>query len=793
MPTTEEYTKLNARYCAPMHSPIPIVLEKGAGARLWDIDGNEYIDFLSSFSVVNQGHSHPHIITAMVDQSQKLAICTSALQNETYPLLCKKMCDLLGYDMAAAMNSGSEGVDLAIKIARKWAYNVKGIDLNQAKIITVTGNYHGKTLGPLSGSSFGYTKDGFGPFLPNIGPDVAGFDIGFSNIDDMKKAFQTIGKDLAAVLVECVQGFAGCLPTEPGYLSALQDLCREHNVLLIADEIQSGFGRTGTLMAYQNDGIKPDLVIVGKALTGGMYPMSMVLGSQTIMTQIQFGMHTSTFAANPLASAVALAAIDVVLSEDLAGRAHRLGEQLRDRLNAIKNPHTLIERRLCSDYYQETDPSQIQPDGSVDEQLCKIDDIEKSLGRIQGVMETIWVAGDFFMTIPLSFVAEKWGLRNVLWLNLVSRGFMLLWAIIVGHFDALLPTRAIVAGPVLSVLGGDCVFNSLTYALASNLTDDHIKRAIFFGYMSSVSYVVALLGPTLASFTMTISLSLPFWLGISLLLVAIPTIGALPCPEYPGSRVGSPESEGHQREPLLSSRFFEAQDHRKSLLRSTAERLRTIHTIVTSHPRNFSLLLVSFVLTSLASSDTKLLVQYISARYHWTFVSAGYLLSGKAVVNFTLLTIIIPSILRSRNEAGGNATVASVDRANIRYACICLIASVLGALGIAIAAELWILFISLFVYALGSALPIFTLSLLKSPAISPPFDGNATDPSNSESHIFSIVMLVKTCGSLLGAPLMAALWVRGIEIGGAVFGMPYFVSAACYTVALWIVRAIKVD
>ncbi|KAJ4188297.1 hypothetical protein NW767_011959 [Fusarium falciforme] len=191
--------------------------------------------------------------------------------------------------MAASMNSGSEGVDMAIKIARKWGYNVKGIEPDQAKVLTVTGNYHGKTLGPVSGSSFSYAKDGFGPLLPNIGPNVAGFEVRFSNLDDIKKAFETSGKELAAVLIECVQGFAGCLPTEPGYLQAVQELCREHNVLLIADEIQTGFGRTGTLMAYQHDGIKPDLVVIGKALTGGLYPMSMVLGSKTIMTQIHIG------------------------------------------------------------------------------------------------------------------------------------------------------------------------------------------------------------------------------------------------------------------------------------------------------------------------------------------------------------------------------------------------------------------------------------------------------------------------------------------------------------------------
>ncbi|KAI8675930.1 hypothetical protein NCS57_00495800 [Fusarium keratoplasticum] len=449
----------------------------------------------------------------------------------------------------------------------------------------------------------------------------------------------------------------------------------------------------------------------------------------------------------------------------------------------------LIERRLCSDYYRSTDPSLIQPDGSIDEKLCKVDEIGKSLGRIQGIMETLWVSGDFIMTIPLSFLAETWGRRAILGLNLVPRVLMLLWAVIVGHLEHLLPTRAIIAGPTLSVFGGDCVFNSLTYALASNLTDDHVKRAIYFGYMSSVSYVVALLGPALASSTMTLSLWLPFWLGIFLLLLAIPTIYLLP--SHGDSAEGRQSPDEEQREPLLSSPLLKAQDDRKSLFHSTTDRLQTIYTIVTSHPRNFTLLLISFMLTSLASSDTKLLVQYISGRYHWTFAAAGYLLSGKAVVNFTLLTWIIPKFLRSRAEPG-QETSSSVDKTNVRYASVCLIVSVLGALGIAVAAEIWILIPSLFVYALGSALPIFTLSLLKSPAICPPYTGDATDPSNPESHIFSIVMLVKTVGSLLGAPLMAALWVRGIGIGGMAFGMPYFVSATCYMIAIYVFRGINV-
>ncbi|PTD08272.1 hypothetical protein FCULG_00006194 [Fusarium culmorum] len=451
----------------------------------------------------------------------------------------------------------------------------------------------------------------------------------------------------------------------------------------------------------------------------------------------------------------------------------------------------LIEKRLCVDYYRQNDPSKFLPDGSLDEKLCKIRDVEKELGRIQGVMETLWVAGDFIMTIPLSFLAEKWGRASILRFNLLSRSFLLFWAIVVGHFDDLLPTRAILAGPALSVLGGDCVFNSLTYALVSNLTDDHVQRAIYFGYMSSMSYVVALLGPALASVTMSISLLLPFCLGISLLLFAIPAIRMLPSPAEMSKNVDNPDEE--QQEPLLSSSRLKAQEDDQSVFHSVAQRLGTIKNIVTSHPRNFTLLLFSFMLTSLASSDTKLLVQYISARYKWTFAAAGYLLSGKAVVNFTLLTFIIPKVLRSARLVPNEAYSEAVDKSNILNAMYCLLASVFGAFGIAVASKIWVLIPAMFVYALGSALPIFTLSLLKSPAISPQQTESTTNTSEIENHVFSIVMLVKTAGSLLGAPLMATLWVYGLSLGDVSLGMPFFFSSICYTVAIWVFCNIEVD
>lgn len=372
---------------------------------------------------------------------------------------------------------------------------------------------------------------------------------------------------------------------------------------------------------------------------------------------------------------------------------------------------------------------------------------------------------------------------------------MLAWAVIVGYFDQILPTKAIAAGPVLSFLGGDCVFNSITYALAAGITDDYVLRASYFGYMSSITYIVNLLGPALASASMTLLLWLPFWIGITLLVIAVPVISMLP------DHNTSKDQRDEQSQPLLSSPLLKAQDSGPTILQSVIDRFHALRAVLASHPRNFSLLLACFLLASLASSDTKLLVQYISKRYQWTFAAAGYLLSGKAVVNFVLLTVVVPRVLRSAVAGGNGSSPGASDRINFRFANLCFGVSVLGALAIAVSASIWLLVPALLVYALGSALPIFTLSLLKSPAIC---STSSTDDRTSENReasspgadaetpIFSIVMLVKTLGSLLGAPLMAFLWVRGIGLGGVALGMPYFVSAGCYAAAIFIFCRIRI-
>jgi hypothetical protein len=307
--------------------------------------------------------------------------------------------------------------------------------------------------------------------------------------------------------------------------------------------------------------------------------------------------------------------------------------------------------------------------------------------------------------------------------------------------------------------------------------------------MSSVSYVVALLGPAVASATMTALLWFPFWIGICLLIFAIPVI--LMLPEHTPASRHQRRHGGDQAQPLLSSPVLKAQRSDPSIWQSVLDRSETLRTILATHPRNLTLLFISFFLTSLASSDTKLLAQYISKRYLWTFASAGYLLSGKAIVNFVLLTVIIPNLLRTRHSsAHADSSAVSSGRANIRYANICLAISVVGALTIAIAAKIWMLVPSLFLYALGSALPVFTLSLLKSPAIALKHN-DGLESAEPETHIFSLVMMIKTLGSLVGAPLMAILWVKGISTGGAAIGMPYFVSGACYMLALIVISSIK--
>ncbi|KAI3325380.1 hypothetical protein HD806DRAFT_446559 [Xylariaceae sp. AK1471] len=439
--------------------------------------------------------------------------------------------------------------------------------------------------------------------------------------------------------------------------------------------------------------------------------------------------------------------------------------------NGISNIplNRLLERRLCRIYYD--------TEHDVDEELCKVDRVQQDLAWIMGVFETLWIVGDFVMTIPLTFLSERYGRKRVLLLNLVPRLFMLFWTLSVAYFEDYLPPRAAIAGAALSVLGVDTVFNSLVYGLAARITEDGTTRAIYFSRMTALTSVVGFLSPAIAAAVMTIRLSLPFWLGIIFLLLAIPIISMLP----PDDDIVDDTSEA--RRPLISSPTLKAQASRASLLASVVDR---IHLLVSAVGNlQLALLLLSMLLTSLASADTKLLAQYISKRYHWTFASAGYLLSAKAMVNFILLTFVIPFFLTTR----GNASQSLSDRANLRYARFCLVSSVLGALAIGLSAVIWELIPSLLIYALGVPLSIFTLSLANSPTMWPRTQSDTSDASDLQSHIFSIVMMVKTFGSLVGAPLMATLWYYGIQV--SFYGSPYIASSLIYLVAscvLWSIR-----
>lgn len=395
---------------------------------------------------------------------------------------------------------------------------------------------------------------------------------------------------------------------------------------------------------------------------------------------------------------------------------------------------------------------------------------------------------DFLVTIPFSFVAERWGVRVVLLCNLVPRLGMSAWAIVVGQYSHLLPTEAIVAGPLLAVLGGECVFQSTIFSLTSALAGEYVQRASYFSYISSTSYVVSFLGPTLAAFTMSRSLWLPFWINIVLLACAVPTIRLLP-KAHVNTTVShqSTVEDAEEAGPLLENReespgrYSHAFETHPSLTKSIVQTVRKLVHLIVGRP-NFQILLISFFLTALASSDTKLLVQYISKRYEWTFAQAGYMLSAKAIVNFTLLAIVVPRIIKS--SMSSKVVHGSEIRLNYLGAQISILISVVGVLCVAVAFKFWMLLAALIIYALGSALPVFTMSLVKSPLIAIP----GTDVQD-----FSIVMLTKTLGSLVGAPLMTVLWVHAIKLGGLGLGLPYFTSACIYFAAVFIMTRLKVN
>lgn len=327
---TQEYIQLEKEHGAHNYKPLDVVLSRGEGVWVYDVEGNRYLDCLSAYSALNQGHVHPKILEVFKKQAEQITLTSRAFRNDQLPLLYKELSELSGYEMSLPMNSGAEAVETALKLARKWAYQVKKVPPNEAEIITCKGNFHGRTISIISFSTEPLYKDDFGPYTP-----------GFLTIPygDAEAVAKSITPNTAAVLVEPIQGEAGVIIPPPGYLSQLRQICTENNVLLIADEIQTGLGRTGKLFACDHENVRPDIVIIGKALSAGFYPVSAILADRQYLELIQPGEHGSTFGGNPLGAAVARKALRVIVEENMVENAARMGEYLLEQLAEIPSPH----------------------------------------------------------------------------------------------------------------------------------------------------------------------------------------------------------------------------------------------------------------------------------------------------------------------------------------------------------------------------------------------------------------------------------------------------------------------
>lgn len=327
---TQEFIQLEEKFGAHNYHPLDVVITRGDGVWVYDVEGKKYLDCLSAYSAVNQGHVHPKILAALVEQAGKITLTSRAFRNDQLPLLYKELSDLTGYGMSLPMNSGAEAVETALKIARKWAYQVKKIPRHQAEIITCAGNFHGRTITTISFSTEPLYRDDFGPFTPGF------VTVPYGDADAIANA---ITANTAAVLLEPIQGEGGVIIPPMGYLKKVAELCKKNNVLFIADEIQTGLGRTGKLFAAQHEGVRPDVTVVGKALAGGFYPVSAVLADKEILGLFTPGEHGSTFGGNPLAAAIARAALNVIVEEHLVERAAELGEYFVEQLVEISSPH----------------------------------------------------------------------------------------------------------------------------------------------------------------------------------------------------------------------------------------------------------------------------------------------------------------------------------------------------------------------------------------------------------------------------------------------------------------------
>lgn len=327
---TQDYIELEDRYGAHNYKPLNVVIDRGEGVWVYDVDGNRYLDCLSAYSALNQGHVHPKILAALQTQAAKLTLTSRAFRNDQLPLLYQELADLTGYEMSLLMNSGSEAVEAALKLARKWAYRVKGVPRHQAEIITCQNNFHGRTISIISFSTESLYREDFGPFTP-----------GFVTVPygDAEAIARVVNSNTAAVLIEPIQGEAGVNIPPAGYLRHVEKICKDNNLLFIADEIQTGLGRTGRLFACDYESVRPDILVIGKALSGGFYPVSAILADSPLMNLFQPGEHGSTFGGNPLGAAIAHAALRVIVEENLVQNSAQLGEYFLEQLIEIPSPN----------------------------------------------------------------------------------------------------------------------------------------------------------------------------------------------------------------------------------------------------------------------------------------------------------------------------------------------------------------------------------------------------------------------------------------------------------------------
>ncbi|RYO82541.1 hypothetical protein DL766_000306 [Monosporascus sp. MC13-8B] len=336
--STEAALLAEKNFSAKNYESLPIVFARAQGASVWDPEGNQYLDFHSASTALNHGHCHPKLVAALVDQASRLTLTSRAFYNDIYPQFAEFMTKLFGYDRVLPSSTGAEACETAIKVARKWAYKVKGVPQDEAIVLGAAGNHHGRTLASISLASDGMSRENYGPLVPNISCSIPGTDklIAFNDKAALRDAFEAAGFNLAAFVIEPIQGDAGVIVADDDYLQEARALCDKHNVLLVCDEVQTGIARTGKLLGHYWSGIRPDMVLLGKTMTGGMYPVSCVLGSNEVMLTVEPGTHGSTYGGNPLGAAVAMRALQVVEEENLVERADRLGHALRNGLSAIQ-------------------------------------------------------------------------------------------------------------------------------------------------------------------------------------------------------------------------------------------------------------------------------------------------------------------------------------------------------------------------------------------------------------------------------------------------------------------------